>query len=95
MTVLLLALFFDPFRCLKPGFDNALAFLQRYHGFLRDLGPQVACPQVCLGRISVAYRARRRLRTFHWTAEENFESIVDPRSLSKAFRKPSKAFKSL
>eukprot|EP00913_Durusdinium_trenchii_P033142 g31027.t2 len=42
-------------------FDNALAFLQRYNRFLRDLGPKLASPQV----------------TFHWTAEENFQSIVE------------------
>jgi len=42
-------------------FDNALAFLQRYLRFLRDLGPELASPQV----------------TFHWTAEENFQSIVE------------------
>ncbi|CAE7570917.1 DTX3 [Symbiodinium natans] len=42
-------------------FDNALAFLHRYVCFLRELGPDLASPQV----------------TFHWTAEENFQSIVE------------------
>mmetsp|Transcript_22991 Transcript_22991/g.42305 ORF Transcript_22991/g.42305 Transcript_22991/m.42305 type:complete len:999 (-) Transcript_22991:7-3003(-) len=42
-------------------FDAALAFTTRYCRLLRDCGPEVAAPRV----------------TYHWTAEENFQSIVE------------------
>ncbi|CAJ1400626.1 unnamed protein product [Effrenium voratum] len=42
-------------------FDNTLAFLRRYRKFVKQLGSELALPQV----------------TFHWTAEENFQSIVE------------------
>lgn len=35
-----------PYEGKVVSFDHALAFMQRYHAFLRDLGPEVACPQV-------------------------------------------------
>merc|ERR1719362_1473899 len=42
-------------------FDNALAFIDCYCRFLREFGQHVARPQIA----------------FHWTAEDNFQSIID------------------
>lgn len=42
-------------------FDNALRFVARYRRFVKDIGDEAACPRI----------------TFHWTAEENFQSIVE------------------
>jgi len=42
-------------------FDSAVRFVARHRRLAREHGPEVACPRV----------------TFHWTAEENFQSIVE------------------